>query len=39
VAHVGGFAFGALVALFLRERLRPSRVPTLELEPAPDPTW
>ena len=37
VAHVGGFAFGALVALFLRERLRPPRVPMLE--PAPDPTW
>ena len=37
VAHVGGFAFGALVALLLRERLRPSRAPTLE--PAPDPTW
>ncbi len=27
VAHVGGFAFGGLVALFLRDRLRPSRVP------------
>ena len=27
VAHVGGFLFGALVAFFLRERLRPSRVP------------
>ncbi len=26
VAHVGGFVFGALVALLLRERLRPSRV-------------
>ena len=26
VAHVGGFAFGALVALLLRDRLRPSRV-------------
>jgi membrane associated rhomboid family serine protease len=37
VAHVGGFAFGALVALFLRDRLRPSRVP--QLEPEPDPTW
>ncbi|MGI8809010.1 MAG: rhomboid family intramembrane serine protease [Acidimicrobiales bacterium] len=37
VAHVGGFAFGALVALFLRERLRPSRVPVLE--PEPEPTW
>jgi membrane associated rhomboid family serine protease len=37
VAHVGGFAFGALVALFLRDRLRPSRVSPLE--PEPDPTW
>lgn len=37
VAHVGGFAFGALVALLLRDRLRPSRVPTLA--PEPDPTW
>jgi membrane associated rhomboid family serine protease len=37
VAHVGGFAFGALVALFLRDRLRPPRVP--RFEPAPDPTW
>jgi membrane associated rhomboid family serine protease len=27
VAHVGGFLFGALVALLLRDRLRPSRVP------------
>ncbi len=27
VAHVGGFLFGALIALFLRDRLRPSRVP------------
>jgi membrane associated rhomboid family serine protease len=27
VAHVGGFVFGAFVALLLRERLRPSRVP------------
>ncbi len=35
VAHVGGFAFGALVALFLRERLRPSRVPLSEPEPSP----
>jgi membrane associated rhomboid family serine protease len=26
VAHVGGFAFGAIVAFLLRERLRPSRV-------------
>ena len=26
VAHVGGFVFGALVAFFLRERLRPPRV-------------
>jgi membrane associated rhomboid family serine protease len=25
VAHVGGFVFGAVVAYFLRERLRPSR--------------
>jgi membrane associated rhomboid family serine protease len=37
VAHVGGFVFGALVALLLRDRLRPSRVPTLE--PAPNPIW
>ena len=37
VAHVGGFVFGALVALFLRERLRPSRVPMLS--PEPNPTW
>jgi membrane associated rhomboid family serine protease len=37
VAHVGGFAFGALVALLLRDRLRPSRVSSLE--PEPDPTW
>jgi len=37
VAHVGGFVFGALVALFLRDRLRPSRVPTLE--PSPEPIW
>ena len=37
VAHVGGFVFGALVALLLRERLRPLRVPMLE--PEPDPTW
>jgi membrane associated rhomboid family serine protease len=28
VAHVGGFLFGAAVAFFLRERLRPPRVPT-----------
>ena len=27
VAHVGGFAFGALIAFLLRERLRPTRVP------------
>ena len=26
VAHVGGFVFGAIIALLLRERLRPSRV-------------
>ena len=26
VAHVGGFLFGGLIALFLRERLRPPRV-------------
>ena len=37
VAHVGGFVFGALVALFLRDRLRPSRVS--RFEPEPDPTW
>jgi membrane associated rhomboid family serine protease len=37
VAHVGGFAFGALVALLLRDRLRPSRVS--RFEPEPDPTW
>ncbi len=29
VAHVGGFAFGAVIALLLRERLRPSRVATV----------
>jgi membrane associated rhomboid family serine protease len=28
VAHVGGFAFGALVALMLRDRLRPAPDPT-----------
>jgi len=33
VAHVGGFLFGALVALLLRERLRPS--PVAEPDPAP----
>jgi membrane associated rhomboid family serine protease len=27
VAHVGGFLFGGLIALFLRDRLRPPRVP------------
>ncbi|MFN2608547.1 MAG: rhomboid family intramembrane serine protease [Acidimicrobiales bacterium] len=27
VAHVGGFVFGTIVAFFLRDRLRPSRVP------------
>jgi membrane associated rhomboid family serine protease len=37
VAHVGGFVFGALVALFLRERLRPSRV--TPVEPEPNPIW
>jgi len=37
VAHVGGFVFGAVVALLLRERLRPSRV--ARFEPEPDPTW
>jgi membrane associated rhomboid family serine protease len=37
VAHVGGFVFGALVALLLRDRLRPSRVPIVE--PEPDPIW
>ncbi len=37
VAHVGGFVFGALVALFLRDRLRPSRV--AEPDPEPYPTW
>ncbi len=37
VAHVGGFVFGALVALLLRERLRPSRVPLPA--PEPDPIW
>ncbi len=37
VAHVGGFLFGALVALFLRDRLRPSRAPALA--PAPNPMW
>ncbi len=39
LAHVGGFVFGALVALFLRERLRPSRVASLEPDPSPTPTW
>ena len=39
VAHVGGFVFGALVALLLRERLRPSRVPMVDPEPSPTPTW
>lgn len=34
VAHVGGFLFGALIALFLRERLRPSRVADPEPSPA-----
>ncbi len=37
VAHVGGFAFGALVALFLRDRLRPPRVPVVA--PEMNPTW
>jgi membrane associated rhomboid family serine protease len=37
VAHVGGFLFGALVALLLRDRLRPSQVPSLE--PSPNPIW
>jgi membrane associated rhomboid family serine protease len=37
VAHVGGFLFGGLVALFLRERLRPSRVPMVA--PETNPTW
>ena len=37
VAHVGGFVFGALVALFLRDRLRPSRVVTVE--PEVYPSW
>ena len=37
VAPVGGFVVGALVALFLRDRVRPSRGPVLE--PTPDPTW
>ena len=35
VAHVGGFVFGALIALFLRDRLRPSRVD----EPEPYPVY
>jgi membrane associated rhomboid family serine protease len=34
VAHVGGFVFGALVALLLRDRLRPSRVGDPEPSPA-----
>ena len=34
VAHVGGFVFGALVALFLRDQLRPPRVPLAEPYPA-----
>jgi membrane associated rhomboid family serine protease len=33
VAHVGGFVFGAVVALLLRDRLRPLDTP------APYPTW
>jgi membrane associated rhomboid family serine protease len=33
VAHVGGFLFGALIALFLRDRLRPSRL--AEASPQP----
>ncbi len=33
VAHVGGFAFGALLAFFLRDRLRPSKV--TDVEPSP----
>jgi membrane associated rhomboid family serine protease len=37
VAHVGGFIFGALVALLLREHLRPSRVATPD--PEPSPSW
>ncbi|HEX2046351.1 MAG TPA: rhomboid family intramembrane serine protease [Acidimicrobiales bacterium] len=39
VAHVGGFVFGALVALFLRDRLRPSRVSQPDPAPSPYPTW
>ncbi len=38
LAHVGGFVFGAIVAYFLRERLRPSRVVTPDPEPY-YPTW
>ncbi len=38
VAHVGGFVFGAVVALFLRDRLRPSRVAPPP-EPEPYPAW
>ena len=30
VAHVGGFLFGGFVALLLRDRLRPSRVPVVD---------
>ncbi len=37
VAHVGGFVFGALVALLLRDRLRPSRVAVPD--PQPYPSW
>ncbi len=37
VAHVGGFVFGALVALLLRDRLRPSRVAAPD--PEPYPSW
>jgi len=33
VAHVAGFVFGALLALFLRERLRPPRVSDAEPYP------
>ncbi len=39
VAHVGGFVFGAVVALLLRDRLRPSRVPQADPEPSPYPAW
>jgi membrane associated rhomboid family serine protease len=34
VAHVGGFVFGALIAFFLRDRLRPSRLAEPTVQPS-----